>query len=82
MKQGKEYEHVPDGVLPSICCSGSEPVRTVALPPGPVQNLMDPLLGHVAMGYTDFQYVWKDHRGQFAVLYPPRLAATVKNVIG
>ena len=44
--------------------------------------LMDPLLGYVAMGYSDFQYVWKDHRGQFAVLYPLRLAATVKNVIG
>ena len=44
--------------------------------------LMDPLLGHVAISYSDFQFVWKDHRGQFAVLYPPRLAATVQKVIG
>lgn len=44
--------------------------------------LMDPLLGYVAMGYDDFARVWADHHGQFALLYPPRLSATVKRVIG
>ncbi|AIZ44358.1 peptidase C39 [Deinococcus radiopugnans] len=44
--------------------------------------LMDPLLGYVAMGYDDFSRVWADHHGQFALLYPPRLSATVKRVIG
>ncbi len=44
--------------------------------------LMDPLLGYVAMGYDDFARVWADHRGQFALMYPPRLSATVKKVIG
>ncbi|PNY83140.1 peptidase C39 [Deinococcus koreensis] len=44
--------------------------------------LMDPLLGYVKMGYIDFNRVWADHHGQFAVLYPPKLSATVKKVIG
>ncbi|SEI72230.1 Peptidase_C39 like family protein [Deinococcus reticulitermitis] len=44
--------------------------------------VMDPLLGYVALSYTDFNRVWADQRGQFAVLYPPALAATVKKVIG
>jgi ABC-type bacteriocin/lantibiotic exporter with double-glycine peptidase domain len=44
--------------------------------------LMDPLLGYVAMGYDDFARVWADHRGQFALLYPPKLSATVRRVIG
>ncbi|GGM06466.1 C39 family peptidase [Deinococcus aerophilus] len=44
--------------------------------------LMDPLLGYVAMGYADFARVWADQRGQFAVMYPPSYAATVKRVIG
>lgn len=44
--------------------------------------LMDPLLGYVAMGYADFARVWADQRGQFAVMYPPNYAATVKRVIG
>lgn len=44
--------------------------------------LMDPLLGYVKMGYGDFIRVWADHRGQFAVLYPPRLGPDVKRAIG
>ncbi|CAM3199763.1 C39 family peptidase [Deinococcus deserti] len=44
--------------------------------------LMDPLLGYVSMGYADFARVWADQRGQFAVLYPPQLAATVRKVVG
>ena len=44
--------------------------------------LMDPLLGYVALSYADFDRVWADHRGQFAVMFPPRLEATVKKVIG
>ncbi|MFC4639428.1 C39 family peptidase [Deinococcus hohokamensis] len=44
--------------------------------------LMDPLLGYVAMGYADFARVWADQRGQFAVMYPPALAATVRKVLG
>lgn len=44
--------------------------------------VMDPLLGYVALSYADFNRVWADQRGQFAVLYPPALAATVKRVIG
>lgn len=44
--------------------------------------LMDPLLGYVAMGYNDFNRVWADQRGQFAVMYPPKLGATVRRVIG
>lgn len=44
--------------------------------------LMDPLLGYVAMGYADFARVWADQRGQFAVLYPPALAAKVRKAIG
>lgn len=44
--------------------------------------LMDPLLGYVAMGYNDFNRVWADQRGQFAMMYPPKLGATVKKVIG
>lgn len=44
--------------------------------------LMDPLLGYVTIGYADFNRVWADQRGQFAVMYPPRLSATVKKVIG
>ncbi|GGL68281.1 hypothetical protein GCM10010840_02880 [Deinococcus aerolatus] len=44
--------------------------------------LMDPLLGYVAMDYDDFTRVWADHRGQFALMYPPKLSATVKKVIG
>ncbi len=45
-------------------------------------ELMDPLLGHVAMGYADFTRVWADHRGQFAVLYPPQLRARVRATVG
>ncbi|WP_240741606.1 C39 family peptidase [Deinococcus sp. KSM4-11] len=44
--------------------------------------LMDPLLGYVKMGYADFTRVWADHHGQFAVMYPPNLSATVRQVIG
>ena len=44
--------------------------------------IMDPLLGYVAMGYDDMNRVWADQRGQFAVLYPPNMAAKVRNVIG
>lgn len=44
--------------------------------------LMDPLLGYVRMGYADFNRVWADHQGQFAVMYPPAMAATVKRAIG
>ncbi|MFT2718607.1 C39 family peptidase [Deinococcus sp. A31D244] len=44
--------------------------------------IMDPLLGYVAMRYSDMDRVWTDQRGQFAVLYPPTLAGTVRKVIG
>lgn len=44
--------------------------------------IMDPLLGYVAMGYDDMNRVWADQRGQFAVLYPPNMAAKVRSVIG
>lgn len=44
--------------------------------------LMDPLLGYVKMGYSDFNRVWADHHGQFAVLYPPKLSGVVKHTIG
>ncbi|MFC4425289.1 C39 family peptidase [Deinococcus navajonensis] len=44
--------------------------------------LMDPLLGYVAISYADFARVWVDHKGQFAVMYPPALAETVRKVIG
>ncbi|MGM9321315.1 C39 family peptidase [Deinococcus aquaticus] len=44
--------------------------------------IMDPLLGYVAMRYSDMDRVWADQRGQFAVLYPPTLAGTVRKVIG
>lgn len=44
--------------------------------------LMDPLLGYVALGFADFDRVWQDQRGQFAVMYPPQLEATVRKVIG
>ena len=37
---------------------------------------------YVAMGYDDMNRVWADQRGQFAVLYPPSMAAKVKSVIG
>ena len=42
----------------------------------------DPLLGYVAIGYDDFIRVWNEQRGQFAVLYPPKLSATVKKTLG
>ncbi|RJF73320.1 peptidase C39 [Deinococcus cavernae] len=42
----------------------------------------DPLLGYVAIGYDDFLRVWADQRGQFAVLYPPKLSATVRKTLG
>lgn len=44
--------------------------------------IMDPLLGYVAMRYSDMDRVWADQRGQFAVLYPPTLAGTVRKVMG
>lgn len=44
--------------------------------------IMDPLLGYVAMRYSDMDRVWADQRGQFAVMYPPTLAGTVRKVIG
>ncbi|MDV6373298.1 C39 family peptidase [Deinococcus arenicola] len=44
--------------------------------------LMDPLLGYVAMDYDDFTRVWTEHRGQFALVYPPKLSATVRKAIG
>ena len=44
--------------------------------------LMDPLLGYVGIGYNDFNRVWAAQRGQFAVMYPPKLAPTVKKAIG
>ncbi|GGI74865.1 hypothetical protein GCM10010914_06270 [Deinococcus wulumuqiensis] len=44
--------------------------------------LMDPLLGYVALGFADFDRVWEGQRGQFAVMYPPQLEATVRKVIG
>ena len=42
----------------------------------------DPLLGYVAIGYDDFMRVWNEQRGQFAVLYPPKLSATVRKTLG
>ena len=45
-------------------------------------ELMDPLLGHVAMGYADFTRVWADHQGQFAVLYPPQMRGQVRAAVG
>ncbi|WP_232337950.1 C39 family peptidase [Deinococcus arboris] len=44
--------------------------------------IMDPLLGYVAMRYSDMARVWADQHGQFALMYPPKLATTVKKVIG
>ncbi|MFC5848265.1 C39 family peptidase [Deinococcus petrolearius] len=44
--------------------------------------LMDPLLGHVAMGYADFARVWADHRGQFALLYPPQWRGRAQRAAG
>lgn len=44
--------------------------------------LMDPLLGYVAIRYTDFNRVWAEQNGQFAVMYPPKLAQTVKKALG
>jgi len=44
--------------------------------------LMDPLLGSVRMSYADFNRVWADHQGQFAVMYPPEWRAKVKKAIG
>ncbi|MEF2278591.1 C39 family peptidase [Deinococcus sp. YIM 134068] len=44
--------------------------------------LMDPLLGYVRMSYADFTRVWADHRGQFAVMYPPTWKETVRKAIG
>lgn len=44
--------------------------------------LMDPLLGYVTISYNDFNRVWADHRGQFAVMYPPKLSALIRKVIG
>lgn len=45
-------------------------------------HLMDPLLGYVAMNYADFERVWQDHNGQFAVIYPPNWRSLVRKVIG
>ncbi|WP_337193042.1 C39 family peptidase [Deinococcus xianganensis] len=44
--------------------------------------LMDPLLGYVTMPYADFERVWADHQGTFAVLYPPTLRDVVRRAIG
>lgn len=44
--------------------------------------LMDPLLGYVLMSYADFNRVWADHQGEFAVMYPPGWRETVRKVIG
>lgn len=44
--------------------------------------LMDPLLGYVGMSYNDFNRVWADQRGQFAVMYPPQLDTVVKKALG
>ncbi len=44
--------------------------------------LMDPLLGYVTMSYADFNRVWADQRGQFAVMYPPNMSSTVLKVLG
>lgn len=44
--------------------------------------LMDPLLGYVAMSYADFTRVWADHRGQFALLYPPSWRVKAQQTIG
>lgn len=44
--------------------------------------IMDPLLGYVSMGYDDMTRVWADQRGQFALMFPPRLADTVRRTIG
>ncbi len=44
--------------------------------------LMDPLLGYVGIGYNDFNRVWAAQRGQFALMYPPKLAATVRKAVG
>ncbi|PTA69281.1 C39 family peptidase [Deinococcus arcticus] len=44
--------------------------------------IMDPLLGYVAMRYSDMARVWADQRGQFALMYPPKLSATVRKVVG
>ncbi|GGS02899.1 hypothetical protein GCM10008960_31900 [Deinococcus sedimenti] len=47
-----------------------------------VVYLMDPLLGYVTMPYPDFERVWADHQGTFAVLYPPNLRDLVRRAIG
>lgn len=44
--------------------------------------LMDPLLGYVTITYPDFERVWREQRGQFAVLFPPMWAKLVAQTIG
>lgn len=44
--------------------------------------LMDPLLGYVTISYAEFTRVWKVHRGQFAVIYPPAWHPLVLKVLG
>lgn len=47
-----------------------------------VVYLMDPLLGYVTITYPDFERVWREQRGQFAVLFPPAWAQVVAQVVG
>lgn len=42
----------------------------------------DPLLGYIAISYDDFTRVWNEQRGQYAVMYPKQLSATVKKILG
>ncbi|WP_157451534.1 C39 family peptidase [Deinococcus aquatilis] len=47
-----------------------------------VVYLMDPLLGYVTITYPDFERVWREQRGQFAVLFPPSWIKIVTQTIG
>ncbi|WP_370638614.1 C39 family peptidase [Deinococcus sp. 12RED42] len=44
--------------------------------------IMDPLLGYVTMPYAEFERVWADHQGTFAVLYPLALREVARRTIG
>lgn len=47
-----------------------------------VVYLMDPLLSYVTITYPDFERVWREQRGQFAVLFPPSWIKIVTQTIG
>lgn len=44
--------------------------------------IKDPLLGYIAINYNDFKRVWKEQRGQFAVMYMPEMRSVVRKTLG